>query len=55
LDRQNLNVSVADVRVEYQVKLMDFTKRLDRMERIATRGEQPAQDSVGPGHAGFKK
>ncbi len=39
---QGLNVvkvSIADVRVEHKVKLMDFTKWLDRTGRLATRDE----------------
>jgi hypothetical protein len=44
---QRLNVvkvSVADVRVEHEVKLKDFTKWLDG--RLAARGERPSPNSV---------
>jgi hypothetical protein len=35
----NVKVSVADVRVEHEVKLMDFTKRLERDLPFAERSE----------------
>jgi hypothetical protein len=47
-----VKVSVADVRVEHEVKLMDFTKWLDRT--FATRGERTSTHSVDPGDAGFR-
>jgi len=44
---QGLNVvkvSVADVRIEHEVKLMEFTKWLER-DGPATRNQRPEQDS----------
>jgi hypothetical protein len=51
---QGLNVvkvSVADVRVEHEVKLMDFTKWLEKNGGSPREGERSSKDSVDPGHA----
>jgi hypothetical protein len=43
-----VKVSVADVRVEHQVKLMEFTKMAGTRWRIAARNQRPKEDSRNP-------
>jgi hypothetical protein len=48
-----VKVSVADVRVEHEVKLGDFTKWLEKAGGFATRREPTSVNSIDPRYPGF--